>query len=503
MLKKKNNKNITLINAVSSMMLQIFTIISGFIIPKLILVTFGSEVNGLIASFNQFFGYISLVEGGLTGVVMAKLYKPLVDKNNEKISSIVNTTKKFYNKLAVIFSLYTIILAIVYPLIVKTNFSYMYVSTLGVILGIGLFIQYNFSLALRILLNADKKVYIVSITQIFILFINLIMFILVIKIFPNIHILKLITALLYIIQPIVYNKYIKQHFDIDKNAKSDMELIKDRWDGFAISLAAFIHNNTDVIILTLFTDLKMVSVYSVYSLVTSGLRQIIKAFSAGIVPSLGNIYAKGNSDELKKAFDFYEYIVLLLTFFLFSVGGILITPFVLLYTTNIGDVNYNQPIFGILLIIAEAVFCIREPYLNLTFSANKFKEVKKSAYLEAILNIGISLILVFKLGIIGVAIGTLISMIYRTIYQVCFLKKYILYRKVNVFIKRIGVFMIGTFLGEIICVSLSQIFNLSIISWLIEAILYSVIMGIIYVLISLIYFKKEMLIVKEKVGGNL
>lgn len=503
MLKKKNNKNITLINAVSSMMLQIFTIISGFIIPKLILVTFGSEVNGLIASFNQFFGYISLVEGGLTGVVMAKLYKPLVNNDNERISSIINTTKKFYNKLAAIFGLYTIILAIVYPLFVKTNFSYMYVSTLGVILGIGLFIQYNFSLALRILLNADKKVYIVSFTQIFILFINLIMFILVIKIFPNIHILKLITALLYIIQPIVYNKYIKQHFDIDKNAKSDMELIKDRWDGFAISLAAFIHNNTDVIILTLFTDLKMVSVYSVYSLVTSGLRQIIKAFSAGIVPSLGNIYAKGNSEELNNAFDFYEYIVLLLTFFLFSVGGILITPFVILYTANISDVNYNQPIFGILLIIAEAIFCIREPYLNLTFSANKFKEVKKSAYLEAILNIGISLILVFKIGIIGVAIGTLISMLYRTIYQVCFLKKYILYRKVEVFIKRIGVFMIGTFLGGIICVSLRQIFNLSIISWLIQAILYSLIMGIIYVLISLTCFKKEMLIVKEKIGGNL
>ena len=86
MVKKYIKKNVTLINAVSSFALQIATIISGFIIPKLILMTFGSEVNGLIASFNQFFGYITLVEGGLTSVVMAKLYKPLVNKDIKKTS---------------------------------------------------------------------------------------------------------------------------------------------------------------------------------------------------------------------------------------------------------------------------------------------------------------------------------------------------------------------------------------------------------------------------------
>ena len=429
-------KNVTLVNATSSMILQLLTIISGFIIPKLILLNFGSEVNGLISSFNQFFGYISLVEGGLTGVVMAKLYKPLKNKDDEKISSIVCTTKKFYSKLSKIFIGYTVILAIVYPIIVKTKFSYFYVCTLGLILGIGLFIQYNFSLALRILLNADKKVYVVSITQIIILILNVVLFIIIIKIFPNIHILKLITGILYIIQPIVYNKFVKKNFNINRNAETDMDLIKDRWDGFAISLAAFIHNNTDVIVLTLFTNLKVVSVYSVYSLVTSGLKQLIKAFSNGIVPSIGNIYVQNNKEKLIEIFEFYEYIILLLTFLLFSIGGLLISKFVLLYTKNINDISYNQPVFGLILIFAEAISCIREPYLNLAFSANKFKEIRKSAYIEALLNIIISLILVFKIGIIGVVIGTLISMIYRTIYQVVFLKNNILNRNVSIFLKK-------------------------------------------------------------------
>ena len=71
---------ISLLIDLSNILLQIVTIISAFIIPKLILMTFGSEVNGLVASLNQFLSYISLLEGGVNGVIMASLYKPLFKK---------------------------------------------------------------------------------------------------------------------------------------------------------------------------------------------------------------------------------------------------------------------------------------------------------------------------------------------------------------------------------------------------------------------------------------
>ena len=71
----------------TGLILQMFTILSGFILPKIILTSFGSEVNGLVSSLNQFLSYISLVEGGITGVVMANLYKPIVEKDEQKISA--------------------------------------------------------------------------------------------------------------------------------------------------------------------------------------------------------------------------------------------------------------------------------------------------------------------------------------------------------------------------------------------------------------------------------
>lgn len=493
----KNRENciagnkITLINMISSMLLQVFTIISGFIIPKLILSYFGSDVNGLVSSINQFLSYITLLEGGISGVITANLYKPLVEKNAEKINSVLKTANDFYRKIGIIFIAYTIILASAYPMLFNTRLPYMYVFTLTIILALSLFIQYMFSLNLKTLLNADKKVYVVSGVQIIIVVFNIILAVISVKIFPSIHILKLITGLLYILQPIIYGMYVKRNYNYNKNVKSNNQLVKERWNGFAINIAYFIHSSTDITILTIFTNLATVSVYSIYALVASGLRQVINSITIGINPSLGQAYAIGNMDELNEKMDLYEYIVFVLVFLLFTVGGLLVTPFVMIYTANITDANYYEPLFGILILVAEAIYLLKFPHLNLAYSANKFKDITKPAFIEAILNIVVSIILVNRLGIIGVAIGTIVAMIYRMMFHIKLTKNLIESRKPRIFYSKLLLFLVTTFIGVLICISIIPQVEYTMISWIIHAIVYTIIMGILYLILSILCFKRE------------
>ena len=69
------NKKVAAKNVIASLIYEIIAILYGFLIPRIILKTFGSEVNGLVSSLGQFLNYITLLEGGLTGVIMAALYK--------------------------------------------------------------------------------------------------------------------------------------------------------------------------------------------------------------------------------------------------------------------------------------------------------------------------------------------------------------------------------------------------------------------------------------------
>ena len=97
---KHKKAPVGLLNTFSSLLLQVVTIINGFIIPRLILSHFGSETNGLVSSLNQFLNYVSLLEGGLNSVIMASLYKPLAKKDNEKVSSIVTTSTRFFRRIS-------------------------------------------------------------------------------------------------------------------------------------------------------------------------------------------------------------------------------------------------------------------------------------------------------------------------------------------------------------------------------------------------------------------
>lgn len=486
----KKNK-VTINNTIFSLLLQMVTIISGFIIPRLLISTFGSEVNGLISSINQFLNYITLIEGGVTGVVTASLYRPLVDKNKEKISAIVSATNRFFKKISYIFIFYTIGLSIIYPIIVNTGFSFGYVCTLTLILSINLFMQYFFSLTLKTLLQADKKVKFISIVQIICIIMNTIGVWILIKVLPNIHVVKLLTSLIYIIQPLAYNWYVNKNYEIDKAAEPDKKALKERWNGFGINIAAFIHNNTDVAVLTILTDLFNVSVYSVYALVTTGLKRFIQAISGGIIPTLGHAYASGDKEKLNSVFAMFELVIYISTFMLFTAGGLLITPFIQVYTKGISDTNYIQPILGWLLIIAEMLFCIREPYVNMAYVANKFKEISRYAYIEAGINVVVSVILVYKFGLIGVAIGTVISMAYRTICQIYYLKNNILHKKITEVIKMIAVFTGGMIVSIILSNMLLKFMDVSIKGWIIYAIENCIIIGIVYIIILAIFYRKE------------
>ena len=427
-------------NIISSILLQLVTIISGFVIPKVILSYFGSNVNGLISSINQFLNYIQLLEGGLSGVIMSALYRPLAEGDDAAISRVMKAAQQFFQKIAFIFVAYMLGMAFVYPLFVKTGFSYIYSLMLVIVLGSHLFVQYFFALSWKLLLNADRKVYIVSVTQIVIVILNIIAVIVCSRLFKDVLIIKIASAAIYVIQPVIYGTYVKKHYKIDPAAEPDNRALSQRWSGFGINLAYFVHTNTDVAILTLFSTLVNVSVYSVYLMVVNAMKNLVISVSSAIMPSFGKVIVSESRENANRKFELYEFGIYFITTIIFTCGLFLITPFIRVYTSNIHDANYEQYLFGYLLTLAEMAYCYRDSYVTASSAAGHFKQVTKYAVIEVVINLALSLTLVHKLGIVGVAIGTLVSMIYRGIAHVIYLRENILYRNPAIALKKMLVF---------------------------------------------------------------
>lgn len=424
-LKMNNNRNF-----VSAIVVQIASLLQGLVLPRLIIDSFGSNVNGLVSSITQFLSFITLLEGGLGAVVLAELYKPIEDNDNLSVQIILIQCRSFFKKLSLIFIVYTITLSILYPVFFDDNFSFAYISSLIIILSISTLSQYLFSITNRLLLQAQQRIYIVNMVSAIVITINVIISAIIIRNVSSIHVVKVVSSSIFLIQPMIYSRIIESKYkmEVPEHLLLNDKYLRKRWSGFAQNLAHFANMNTDIVLITIFFGYNDVSVYAVYMLAINALRNIVTNVSNSYQSALGKYYASGNEKDLEIAFGKYETAFCIVGISFFCTCLLLINPFVSLYTININDVNYYRPIFALVMVLANLIYCVREPYRALVLAAGKFEETKFGSVMEAVINIVLSILLVSFFGLVGLAMGTFIAVTYRFFYLVIFLRKNIIFK---------------------------------------------------------------------------
>lgn len=482
-------------NSVTAIIYQIVLAISGFIIPHYILLYYGSTTYGLVNSITQIFGIISLCELGIGPVIQAALYKPLADKNNQEISKIFKSANRFFKQIVVIAICFTIGMSIFYPIKVKDEFDIIFTVLLIVSISTSRILQYIFGITRQILLDADQKIAVELLPQIVAVIMTTIISVLLMKFGFSIIVVKYVSLVVYLFRPIFLYIYIKKHYEIDCNVKllPGEEPIKQKWNGVAQHIANSIHANTDILLLTVFSSLRNVSVYSVYNLVIKAFSQGIESITISITSYFGFAMANGNSEELSNKFEEYEIISHHFITEIYIMIGILILPFVDVYTQGVKDTNYYEPVFAVLLVISSYLYCIRIPYHVIIKAAGHFKQTQMSAIIEAIINLTFSVVMVKPFGIIGVTLGTICAMVYRTIYYVFYIQNNILKRNICIFLKHISVDILSIFSVlfvlnalDLICVNVNNYAE-----WFVLSLKSGIIMLLITSFITYLMYKKS------------
>ena len=116
-----------------------------------------------------------------------------------------------------------------------------------------------------------------------------------------------------------------------------------------------------------------------------------------------------------------------------------------------------------------------------------------------LINIIISVILVIKYGIVGVAIGTLVSMAYRTVYLAWYLKGNIINRKLSFFVKHIGV-DVFTSVAIFLATSFIKISSLNYLQWFFMALKVGIIGLAICILVNYIVYREQGTRFVNKIG---
>lgn len=485
-----SRKQKLILNTLTGVLKQVVTVICGFILPRYMLLYYGSATNGLISSISNFLGFISLLDMGVGAVIQANLYKPLADKDSGTISQIVKSSARFFRRLAYIFIGYIVLLCFLFLILFKSKYDSWFTISLLIIVSISTLAQYLFGMTYQLLLNADQKSYVPLLLQIFTILANTIFAVVLMKLGMSVHIVKLMTAVVYVLRPLLQMVYVHKHYNIDKTVKVVGEPIKQKWNGFSQHFAAVVCQNIDIVVLTVFSTLEEVSIYSVYYSVTSGVQQIIMTAATGLEALFGNMIARGEKDKLSRTFISVEWAIHTVVTFVFTVAAVTIVPFISVYTQGINDANYIALAFATLLVIAYALQCLRIPYFRIIKAAGHFKQTQNGAYISACLNIVITVGLVFNFGLVGAAIGTLVAMLYHTGYFVWYLSKNILYRPINYFLQYLALDALTALLSYLLTKGFQ--FNVSTyFEWVRLAVSDSLIVFAASVLVNLLFCRKQ------------
>jgi len=220
--------------------------------------------------------------------------------------------------------------------------------------------------------------------------------------------------------------YTKRHYPwLNMKVTPDFKAISQKGSVLVHEVSSMIFNHTDVIILTMFVDLKMVSVYSLYVSTIDIVSNMIGHFNNGFSYRLGQIY---NTDVVRyrRVYAAYETFYMMLSMALYCITYVFLLPFMRLYTEGVSDANYLAPLLPLMFIIIKILVSGRAIAGCTITYAGHFKKTQWRSLFESAINIVVSLVTVFFFGIYGVILGTIAALLYRTNDMLIYANKTIL-----------------------------------------------------------------------------
>lgn len=404
------------LNTIISSVGQIILLALGIIVPRIMIGNYGSDVNGLISTITQIFTYMALLEAGIGQAARNALYKPLANHDDDGVSYIVSLAQRYYRKITTIYFAGVIILSTLLPFIIKTQIDKRTVFFAVLFEGLSGVITFFFIQTPSNLLIVDGKGYINNIVTVVNKTISYIVKIVMAMMGINIVVLQISYFVITVCKVFYYEYYFKKNYswiNLKKNTGNDK--LADRNSYIITEIAWTIFSSTDMIVLSIFVSTQASSVYSVYNMVFTSIATLFSTVFMSISFVLGQKYHE-DIEKYKQLHDAFNSIFIGGMTIIMSVTYILIIPFVELYTHGISDVDYINASFPIMFCLIQLLSWSRYVTGNLTGLAGYAKQTSWISLIEALTNVGLSVILVNFYGIIGVLIATVVALPLKVIY---------------------------------------------------------------------------------------
>lgn len=386
-----------MLNSLAEIIPYIILGIIGFIKVRVIIDNLGSELNGYYQFINQVISYVFLIEAGFASAVIYKLYKPFAESNETAIEAIFNGARKIFRNIGFIIVSLILVLTFILPPVFNIADKFVWEVMIGfLIISLTYLIPYfGKGNAYYAMFCADQKKYVYSLTFNTLKIICDIAIIFVAMWFQSLIIIAVVILIIKIIEEISIRIMSKIHFPfMGKTNKEDTTSFSMTKDLVWHQLSFMVSNNTDVVVLLLFVNPIVVSIYTTYNFIARFLNEFTTRINNVVSYSFGNMFAQ--KKHKKKMYQINEEYFIFSAFIAMVIGltfVLAIRPFVGIW---IGNVDYYVQYFAIILFgLNLFLWTIYNPLVAVINAKGLYKSSKYIVLLSAGINVFLTIIFVY------------------------------------------------------------------------------------------------------------
>lgn len=474
-----------IINSVVGFICLVIPIFLQFISRQYFLEYLNVGYLGVQGTYTSLLGTLSLTELGLQTAIVYCLYQPIKDNNYDLINDIMNVMRIVYLWIGLVFLIFPFFISPFLSNILQgieiNNEIRLCLFTESCSSAFSYFLSYK-----RTLLFADQKEYVSKIIDLSCSIIFVIIQLYCLKEFRSFLLFSVINCIRVIVSNCIIQYVSKEIYPYYVKKKFSVDVFKRIWSYLKniifLRIASYVYTSTDNLVISVIIGTAQVGYLGNYTIITQRLTSVANSILVPIGPIIGNLLLDKDKDKNHLAFKVTSFIRTIISVSLIIPLYLILDDFIRWWIGN----EYILSSYVKILLLADI-------YINLTYTAccefigasGLFCKDRNIGIIGAFINIIISIVLAYLVGIEGVLIGTIVSQIYFWVSR-----SYIAF-KYSICVSKIELFKYWVCRVRDVIIIISVIFALSFIysHIMIESILIKIIVcGILSFLIAIIVF---------------
>lgn len=401
-------------NMVYGTALQILKLIIPFIMRTVMLYLLGVEYLGLNSLFTSVLSVLNLAELGVGSAMVYSMYKPIVDDDTEKICALMQLYKIYYRIIGIVVCALGLILLPFIPKLINgevppgINVYTLYLLNLTATVFSYWLFAYKSSI-----LQAYQRNDIISKATLITESIKYFLQFLVLSIFRNYYLYVMVILITQIFNNVLTAALAEKMYPnfcaCGKLPLKERRSINHRIrDLFTAKVGTVIVYSSDTIVISAFLGLTTLAIYQNYYYLFTAVTSMVTIIFTSIRAGLGNSIIVDSKDKVFKDFMKFLLIIVWLAGFCSTCFLCLYQPFMELWVG--ADLLMD---FGVVicLVVYFFVHCLNTFLNSYKDAAGMWHEDRFRPLIEAAANLILNIILVQSIGLYGIILSTILSML--------------------------------------------------------------------------------------------